>query len=1297
MLYLQGPEIFTPYRLNVLLTELQSYFPEITCLSARYGYFIEAHEALTEAELASLEALLPNSHFADLPEFNNGLQVWVTPRVGTLSPWSSKATDIAHICELRTVERLERVVCYQFPGLACDADIAAILGKHLHDPMTESLILENNKLDALFSHPAPKPLGHVRVLEDGYSALAEANFRLGLALSDHDINYLNEAYHRLERNPTDVELMMFAQVNSEHCRHKIFNASWEVDGIEKDYSLFDMIRHTHKTHPDAVLVAYKDNAAVAKSHQAKRLIPSSESRSYEVIEENTPFVLKVETHNHPTAISPFSGAATGSGGEIRDEAATGRGGYSKAGLVGFSVSNLHIPDFPQPWETCVGRPKHMASALDIMLQGPIGAAAFNNEFGRPNVCGYFRTLQMLLISDYGDICRGYHKPIMLVGGLGAIRHQHVEKEPIPVDGPIVVLGGPGMAIGLGGGAASSRGATSEATDIDFASVQRANPEMQRRAQEVITACCNMGEQTPILSIHDVGAGGLSNAIPEIVKDADLGGKFFLRNIPTAEQGMSPLAIWCNESQERYVLALKPESIQLFTEIAERERCPFAIVGEATKQKQLLVDDRHFGEHSVDMPMSVLFDDPERMKKKDAHAAPLNKPFDTTHISIQDAAKRVLQSPCVGDKSFLITIGDRSVGGLIARDQMVGPWQVPVSDVAVTASDFFGTQGEAMAMGERAPIALLHPAASARMAVGEAVTNIAAAAINDISDIVMSANWMAAADYPGEGAGLYDAVQAVGLELCPALGISIPVGKDSLSMRTTWQDKEQSYSVTSPLSLVITAAAKVSDIRKTLTPELKTNGDETKLILIDLGKGANLLGGSVLAQVYNQLGRRPPDVDSPKALKNFFKAIQSLNENNYLLAYHDRSDGGLFALICEMMFAGNTGVNLNLDSLGDDSLSALFSEELGGVIQVKTSDLETVKNILEGHDLEAVSHVVGELNTEDMLTISHQSNTIYQNDRITLRRWWSETSYRLQALRDNADCAKQQYDQLLDESDPGLNVKVSFDTEANISAPYINAGVRPRIAILREQGVNGHNEMAAAFYQAGFDSVDVHMTDIIDAGLPLNDFKGLVACGGFSYGDVLGAGRGWAQSILMHKAVREEFATFFERADTFTLGVCNGCQMLSQLQSLIPGANAWPLFERNESEQFEARLALVNIPESPSILLRGMAGSVLPIVVSHGEGYANFPSDELRTKAQQDNHVALRYVDNVHRVTEVYPANPNGSPQGITGLTTQDGRATIMMPHPERIFRTTQMSWHPDEWGEYSAWMRMFRNARKWVG
>ena len=1086
--------------------------------------------------------------------------------------------------------------------------------------------------------------------------------------------------------------MMFAQANSEHCRHKIFNADWTIDDIKQAQTLFGMIRNTATKSPDGILSAYHDNASVAVGSKAQVLIRNAQTSEYSYVEEDVHLLMKVETHNHPTAISPFPGAATGSGGEIRDEGATGRGSATKAGLTGFSVSHLKIPEFPQPWEQENGKPERIASALSIMLEGPLGGAAFNNEFGRPNLAGYFRTFEQPVLDSTGNEFKGYHKPIMIAGGMGNIRPMLIEKQPIPAGSLIIILGGPAMLIGLGGGAASSQSSGAGSEELDFASVQRENPEMERRCQEVINHCNSMGNQSPIISIHDIGAGGLSNAVPEIIHDCARGGRFDLRKVHNADKGMSPMQIWCNEAQERYVVAIDPESLALFASFCEREHCLYAVIGEATEEEHLSLTDTLLSDKPVDIPMSILFGKPPKLHRNVKHVKPITKALDFTNICIKEAINRVLSFPTVADKSFLIHIGDRSITGLVARDQMVGPWQVPVADVAVTASGFFAITGEAMAMGERSPIAVINAPASGRMAIGEALSNIAAAQIGGLNKIKISANWMAAAGFKGEDAALFDTVEAVGMELCPALGIAIPVGKDSLSMKTIWTDNGQEKIMTSPLSLIVTAFAPVKDVSKTLTPQLKYIKDSL-LILIDLGAGKNRLGGSVLAQVYNQIGVDCPDIDDSGLLKAFFNSIQTLNSQNKLISYHDRSDGGLLATVAEMMFASRLGASLSLDELGHDVLSTLFNEELGAVFQIRASDYAEVINLLDKSGLSHCTSVIGKVVKEQQLTIHLGDNLIYSASRAKLQTIWSEVSYRMQALRDNPNCAKQQFERISDDSDPGLTASLTFDVNNDLDCTY-SSEPKPKVAILREQGVNGHIEMAAAFDRAGFRCIDVHMTDIISGRISLQDFTGLGACGGFSYGDVLGAGGGWAKSILFNPRARDEFTTFFQRPDTFGLGVCNGCQMMSGLKEIIPGAEHWPRFMRNTSEQFEARVAMVEVQKSPSIFFSGMEGSKMPIAIAHGEGRAEFTIDpKLAFDAQA---VALCYVDNYGALTTNFPANPNGSPMGITALTNSDGRFTIMMPHPERCFRSQQNSWHPDDWSEYGPWMRMFRNAKVWT-
>ncbi len=1291
MLRFPGSPALSPFRLAKRLAAIRERAPRVTDGNAQFVHFVELEGPPEPTERELLARLLRYGPGA-MERVETQPTLLVAPRPGTISPWSSKATDIAHNCGLVRVRRIERGVAWWLcsEGLS-EVELAAIRPL-VHDRMTETVLGPLDDPEILFHHGQPTPLTRINSLAGGRAALDKANRELGLALSPDEIDYLLESFRRLERNPTDVELMMFAQANSEHCRHKIFNADWIIDGQAQDRSLFAMIRNTHEQSPVKALSAYRDNAAVMTGHRGERFFPDPHRGGYGFQAEAIHILMKVETHNHPTAISPFPGAATGSGGEIRDEGATGRGGKPKAGLCGFSVSNLRIPGFEQPWETDHGRPGRLASALEIMLDGPIGAAAFNNEFGRPNLCGYFRSFE----EHVGGEFRGYHKPIMIAGGLGNIRAEHVEKAPLPEGARVLVLGGPAMLIGLGGGAASSLAAGASHEELDFASVQRGNPEMQRRAQEVIDRCWAMGDDNPILSVHDVGAGGLSNAVPEIIDTAGRGGCFELRQVPSDEPGMAPAELWCNESQERYVLAVGPDRLEIFAALCRRERCPYAVLGEATGDGRLVVADRHFHNRPVDLPMEVLLGKTPKLFRDVTRRPPAQTPLDRTGIDLAEAAERVLRLPAVADKTFLITIGDRSVGGLVNRDQLVGPWQVAVADVAVTASGFNAYTGEAMAMGERPPVALLDGPASGRMAVAEALTNLAAAPIESLSQVMLSANWMAAAGHPGEDAALYDTVRAVGMELCPALGIAIPVGKDSLSMQTVWRQGEATRRVVAPLSLIVSAFAPVTDIRRVLTPELARD-EATELLLIDLGRGRNRLGGSALAQVYGQIGETPPDLDDPADLRAFFQIIQDLNRDGLLLAYHDRSDGGLWACLCELAFAGGQGLTVTLDSLGDDPLAALFAEELGAVAQLRARDRETVLERLSAAGLGACSQIIGAPNATDQLELRHAGQVLLARERTGLRRIWSETSYRMQALRDDPDCAQEAFDALLETDDPGLNVRLSFDLAEDLAAPFINTGARPRVAILREQGVNGQVEMGAAFHRAGFEAVDVHMSDLIEGRLSLGDVQGLAACGGFSYGDVLGAGEGWAKSILFNARAREAFSAFFQRPDSFGLGVCNGCQMLSNLHELIPGAELWPRFTRNRSEQFEARLSLVEVTPSPSLFLAGMAGSVLPIAVAHGEGRAEFADDSGPRKAASAGLVALRYVDNRHRIAERYPANPNGSPQGITGLTTRDGRFTVLMPHPERVFRGAQFSWRPAGWEEDGPWLRLFRNARAWLG
>jgi phosphoribosylformylglycinamidine synthase len=1297
MLILRGAPALSAFRHGKLLAQLTAKVPAVSGLYAEFSHFAEVTGTLGADEEQVLARLLKYGPSVPVQE-PSGRLFLVIPRFGTISPWSSKASDIARNCGLEKIQRLERGIAYYVGGDFSEAE-AGQIARALHDRMTQLVLEQFEEAANLFSHAPPNPLTAVDVLGGGRAALAQANVALGLALAEDEIDYLVSSFTDLGRNPHDIELMMFAQANSEHCRHKIFNASWDIDGEGQEKSLFGMIKNTFQLHGEGVLSAYKDNAAVIVGNVAGRFYPNPETGEYAANQEPVHILMKVETHNHPTAIAPFPGAATGSGGEIRDEGATGRGAKPKAGLTGFTVSNLNIPGFEQPWEVPYGKPERIVTPLDIMIEGPLGGAAFNNEFGRPALSGYFRTFEQSISTPHGEEVRGYHKPIMIAGGMGNIRADHVQKAEISVGGKLIVLGGPAMLIGLGGGAASSMATGSSSADLDFASVQRDNPEMERRCQEVIDRCWQLGEENPIKFIHDVGAGGLSNAFPELVNDGGRGGRFELRNVPNDEPGMAPHEIWCNESQERYVLSVDAADLERFEAICKRERCPFAVVGEATAEPHLTVSDSHFANSPVDMPLNVLLGKAPRMHRSATREAELGDDFAADRVDLSEAINRVLHHPAVASKSFLITIGDRSITGMVARDQMVGPWQVPVADCAVTSTSYDVYTGEAMAMGERTPLALLDAPASGRMAIGEALTNLAAARIEKISDIKLSANWMAAAGHPGEDARLYDTVKAVGMELCPELGITIPVGKDSMSMKTRWSEEGVDKSVTSPLSLVVSGFAPVVDIRQTLTPQLRLDKGETDLVLIDLGRGQNRMGASILAQVYGQMARQAPDVDDAEDLQAFFAVIQGLNADGLLLAYHDRSDGGLLTTALEMAFAGHCGLNLNLDALVETAAqipAALFNEELGALIQVRQGDTEVVLAQFSAAGLADCVSVIGQPVNNSHVAIKFEGVEVFSGDRRLLQRQWSETSYQIQRLRDNADCADQEFDALLEEDNPGLSITLGFDVNDDIAAPYIKRGVRPEVAILREQGVNGQTEMAAAFDRAGFAAVDVHMSDILSGRISLERFKGMVACGGFSYGDVLGAGEGWAKSILFNSRAREDFIGFFERKDSFALGVCNGCQMLSNLHELVPGSESWPHFVRNRSEQFEARVAMVQVQDSASIFLKGMAGSRLPIAIAHGEGHAEFESEEALLEADLSGTVALRYVDNHGKVTERYPANPGGSPRGITGLTTRDGRVTIMMPHPERVFRAVTNSWRPDEWQEDGGWMRMFRNARIWV-
>ncbi|MFT6300194.1 MAG: phosphoribosylformylglycinamidine synthase [Saprospiraceae bacterium] len=1287
MLVFQGLPVFSKFRNQKLLASAQRIESSIVALHAEYVHFVDTREKLTAQEAITLESLLTYGPKAEHSQ-RIGMLMLVAPRIGTISPWSTKATNIAHNAGLPSVRRIERAIAYRLQGITNNGSIEAI--QHLFcDRMTEAVLLDMDSAKSLFTAQNPAQMKSIPLLVDGRAAMQKANLDLGLALAEDEIDYLVASFVELQRNPTDAELMMFAQANSEHCRHKIFNASWTIDGQDQNTSLFGMIKNTYKEGGENVLSAYDDNAAVIAGNTAGRFFPNPVTKIYSSHAEPMNILIKVETHNHPTAISPFAGAGTGSGGEIRDEGAVGRGSKPKVGLTGFTVSNLNIPKFPQPWETPYGKPDRIASALDIMIEGPVGAAAFNNEFGRPNLCGYFRTFEM----DYCGERRGYHKPIMIAGGYGNIRTEHIEQFEFKPGCKLIVIGGSAMLIGLGGGAASSMPSGVSAEELDFASVQRQNPEMERRCQEVIDQCWQLGSLNPIAFIHDVGAGGLSNAFPELVKDGGCGGEFELRKIPNDEAGMSPLGIWCNEAQERYVMAVSPDSMALFENICQRERCPYAIVGESIKDKKIILSDTHFGVNPIDLPMSVLFGKPPKIHK-DAKSAPLlSKPYDFSEISLDEAILRVIKHPTVASKSFLVTIGDRSITGTVVRDQMVGPWQIPVSDCAVTTSSYDSFTGEGMAMGERSPLALLDAPASGRMAIGEALTNIAGCNINTLSDIKLSANWMSASGHPGEDEKLYRTVETVGMDFCPKLGITIPVGKDSMSMRTSWKESEEDKSVTSPLSLIITAFCPIKDVRKTLTPQLRTDIDNTALLYIDLGGRCNRMGGSILAQVYGSLASICPDADS-KTLRSFFEVIQELNSTDIIIAYHDRSDGGLLTTLIEMSFAGRVGLDINLKEQSERVLEFLFNEELGAVIQVSSDNVDLVKKSFS--DVGVFADTIAQPNNSKKIVIRDNSGELYSECLIKLQRHWSETSFQIQSRRDNAKCAQQEFDGLLLD-DPGISANLTFDLNENISSPYINAKLKPTIAVFREQGVNGQIEMAAAFNRADFDSVDVHMSDLLAGRVNLADFQGLVACGGFSYGDVLGAGEGWAKTILFNEKLKDQFQKFFNRNDSFTLGVCNGCQMLANLKVLIPGAESWPKFIRNTSEQFEARFSLVKVEPSPSILLSGMVGSVIPVAVAHGEGRVEFKSYDVAKKYSSSGGVTLRFTDNLNQTTERYPLNPNGSIMGITGVTSTDGRANIMMPHPERVFRTVTNSWHPNEWKEDGPWLRMFRNARVFVG
>ena len=1290
MLVLPGSSALSDARFELLAAEISAVNQAYRLRETLFAYAVDL-EASATLDAERLAALLhPGTAAAVDPDALSrpGLRI-VAPRFGTISPWSSKATDIARNCGFDAVNRIERVLVVGIDGVP-DGGPDPAIDALLHDRMVETVVGSLDALAPLFERSAPQSYGEVDILGEGAAALIAANTELGLALADDEIAYLVAAFEDLGRNPRDIELMMFAQANSEHCRHKIFNASWEIDDAQQPHSLFGMIRHTNEVGGDNVLSAYSDNAAVVAGHTAGRFSPDVSDRIWRFQDEPIHLLMKVETHNHPTAISPFAGAGTGAGGEIRDEGAVGRGSRPKAGLVGFTVSHLEIPEQPRPWELQYGKPGRIVSPLQIMTEGPIGAAAFNNEFGRPNLAGYFRTFEAA--TDGG--VRGYHKPIMIAGGFGNIREDHVEKGDYSVGAKLIVLGGPAMLIGLGGGAASSMASGDSAEDLDFASVQRQNPEIQRRCQEVIDRCWSLGDQNPIAFIHDVGAGGLSNALPELVKDGGRGGRFELRDVPNDEPGMTPLEIWCNESQERYVLAVEPESLARFEAICERERCPYAVVGEATDAQHLMVSDRDFGNAPVDLPMSVLFGKPPKMHRRVDRHPPVADDFDAGAVSVSESLERVLTFPAVASKSFLITIGDRSVTGMVSRDQMVGPWQVPVADCAITTVSLDSHLGEAMSMGERTPVALLDGPASGRLAVAEAITNMLAAPVAALSDIKLSANWMCAAGHEGDDAVLYDTVEAVGREFCPALGITIPVGKDSMSMRTVWESPEGDRAVTAPVSLIVSAFAPCGDVRRALTPTLSAD-ENTVLLLVDLGRGQDRMGGSVLAQVWRKMGATSPDV-APEDVVALFNFITALKANDRILAYHDRSDGGLLVTLLEMAFAGRCGLNIDLDVTPECANARMFSEEVGAVIQVAADQVDEVMHLAGAHGLADAVSVVATPRKDERIVVNTPQFELIDSRRGALQSLWTQTSHAIARRRDNAACADQEFSRIQAE-DVGLSASLTFDCDEDIAAPYIASGKRPRVAILREQGVNGQMEMAAAFDRAGFTAIDVHMSDIMSGRQRLEDCHGLVACGGFSYGDVLGAGEGWAKSILFNDTVRQQFEDFFERSNTFALGVCNGCQMLSALQAVIPGSEHWPRFARNLSEQYEARLSLVKVESSPSILLAGMEGSYLPIVVAHGEGRTHFADEAQRDALESAGQVAMRFIDHDLQTATAYPANPNGSPAGITGLCNADGRVTIMMPHPERVYRAAQLSWCPPDWQTDSGWMRLFRNARVWLG
>ena len=1298
MIVKEGPASHSPFKLESLLRRLQSIDQNIDDLGARFIHLIDSKNDPDEEQDRILDSIL--EYGPDWPfGTDEGFKVFTLPRFGTTSPWSSKATDIAKVCGLTSIEKIERGVVFTLALKDKDSAPSKEAIEMLYDRMTEVVITDLNQAKEIFSSLEPQPFSDVDILSDGKKALETANIELGLALNNDEIDYLLEQFTKLNRNPTDAELMMFAQANSEHCRHKIFNADWVIDGVDKERSLFQMIKNTYEASSRNVLSAYKDNAAVIGGHKADWFLPHLDDQKYGRFHDEIHTMMKVETHNHPTAISPYPGAATGSGGEIRDEAATGRGAMPKAGLTGFSVSHLFIPGDLQSWEKTIGKPDHIASALDIMLDGPIGGAAYNNEFGRPNILGYFRTFEEEN-KEESNTSWGFHKPIMIVGGMGNISDSSVKKNDIDPGSLIIVLGGPAMLIGLGGGSASSLNAGSSDSELDFASVQRDNAELERRAQEVITRCFAMGVQNkednanPIILIHDVGAGGLSNAIPEVADHSKMSADINLRDIDNAEPGMSPLEIWCNEAQERYVLSIHPDDLEVFDQVCKRERCPYAVVGEVATHGNLRLKDEVYDNYPIDMPMDVLFGKPPKTKLEITSEQKSIIDDGLKGIDIEEAALKILRFPTVADKTFLIHIGDRTVGGLVSQDQFVGPWQVPVSDVAVTLKDHFGEQGEAMAMGERSPIAVHNAAASGRIAVGEAITNILSAPIGDIADIKLSANWMSSIMTDRLKQDLYETVEAISVDFCSKIGITIPVGKDSLSMQTSWVNEEKQYKNTAPLSLVISAFSPIDDVNNVITPQLKDKS-ESILLLIDLGQGQNRMGGSCLSQIYNRSLGETPDIENPEVLKKFFNAITKLKSRMLIQAYHDRSDGGLFACVSEMAFAGNMGLDLSLEAANQEELlKLLFSEELGCVIQIQNGDLDDVLDILNEASLSNSIYPIGTVVKDKQISIKNNEFN-HSFDLKTLRQAWSRMSYEMQKLRDNPETAEEGFKKILDVNDPGLNPKIKF-SPTQIDYKRLTKS-SPKVAILRDQGVNSQIEMAVAFNKAGFNAYDIHMTDILNGQVNLDEYIGLVVCGGFSYGDVLGAGGGWAKSVLFNENAKNQFKTFFHREETFSLGICNGCQMMSQLKDLIPGADHWPRFVRNLSEQFEARLNMVEVLESNSIFLNGMEGSMIPIATSHGEGRVQYSNDGDMNALIEASGVTIRYVDNFGQPAIHYPDNPNGSESGFAGFCSKDGRSTIMMPHPERVMRTEQFSWCPDDWKDHGPWARFFVNARDWIG